>query len=161
MNKKDAAAFLGVSTRAIERYTTARKLNPQYKQGKNGLEANYSQEELQKLKEEREQPAQIDRLSSPDNPHQMLQRRGLADLTELISAGVAKGVTEAQSNTNGHNTVRLTEKLTLDMSEAVVLSGLSRGYLTSAIRDQKLKAAKRGRGWNIKRKDLERYIEKL
>ena len=46
------------------------------------------------------------------------------------------------------------DKLTLSLVEASALSGLSRGYLLGAFHAGNLKAARRGRGWNIKRADL-------
>jgi excisionase family DNA binding protein len=49
----------------------------------------------------------------------------------------------------------------LSLSDASYLSGLSRGFLRDAIKAKRLKAAKRGRGWNIKRIDLDIYIRKL
>jgi excisionase family DNA binding protein len=52
-------------------------------------------------------------------------------------------------------------KLTLSLVEAAVLSGLSRGYLRKAIAEKKLKARIIGRGWRVKREDLEAYIKKL
>ena len=55
----------------------------------------------------------------------------------------------------------LVAKLTLTLADAAQLSGLSKDYLLKAIRARKLKAAKRGRGWNVKRSDLEAWIKKL
>ena len=56
MNKKEAANYLGVSTRAIERYTSQGKLSVKYEKGKTRPIAIYDQKELKKLKEELETP---------------------------------------------------------------------------------------------------------
>jgi excisionase family DNA binding protein len=53
------------------------------------------------------------------------------------------------------------EKLTLSLAEASQLSGLSRNHLRQAIEEKKLKARIIGRGWRVKREDLEVYVKKL
>jgi excisionase family DNA binding protein len=45
--------------------------------------------------------------------------------------------------------------------EAAQLSGLSRGHLREAIDAGKLKARIIGRGWRVKRDDLDAYVKKL
>jgi excisionase family DNA binding protein len=47
------------------------------------------------------------------------------------------------------------------LTEAALLAGLSRGHLRLAIAEKKLKARIIGRGWRVKREDLEAYIKKL
>ena len=54
--------------------------------------------------------------------------------------------------------LRLADKLTLSLTEAALLSGLSRGHLREAIGEGKLKAKIIGRGWKLRRADLEKYI---
>ena len=53
------------------------------------------------------------------------------------------------------------EKLTLSLTEASQLSGLSRNHLRQAIEEKKLKARIIGRGWRVKRDDLDAYVRKL
>jgi excisionase family DNA binding protein len=55
----------------------------------------------------------------------------------------------------------LAEKLTLSLVEASQLSGLSRNHLRQAIEDKKLRARIIGRGWRVKREDLDAYVKKL
>jgi excisionase family DNA binding protein len=55
----------------------------------------------------------------------------------------------------------LAHKLTLSLAEAAQLSGLSRNHLRAAIEEKKLKARIIGRGWRVKRSDLEAYVVKL
>jgi excisionase family DNA binding protein len=45
--------------------------------------------------------------------------------------------------------------------EASQLSGLSRRILRQAIEEKKLKARIIGRGWRVKRADLDAYVMKL
>ncbi len=56
MDKKQAAEFLGVTTRTIENYAKAGRISVTYTQGKNGKQADYKDSELQRLKEELEMP---------------------------------------------------------------------------------------------------------
>ncbi|HKS26489.1 MAG TPA: ankyrin repeat domain-containing protein [Pyrinomonadaceae bacterium] len=55
----------------------------------------------------------------------------------------------------------IAQKLMLTLHEASLLSNLSRGHLRNAIRGGKLKAKIIGRGWRIKRADLDLYIRAL
>ncbi|ACK74167.1 hypothetical protein PCC7424_5608 (plasmid) [Gloeothece citriformis PCC 7424] len=52
MNKQEAADYLGVSTRAIERYTQKGKLSVKYENAKTRPVAVYDQAELDRLKDE-------------------------------------------------------------------------------------------------------------
>lgn len=52
MNKKEAAEFLGLSVKSLERYTTQKRITVNYIKGVHGKEADYSQEELERLKTE-------------------------------------------------------------------------------------------------------------
>lgn len=61
----------------------------------------------------------------------------------------------------GRSQVGVADKLTLSLVEASQLSGLSRGHLRQAIEAKKLRARIIGRGWRVKREDLEAYVKKL
>ncbi len=52
MNKAEAAAYLIVSTRAVERYTAKGKLTPIYEKGRTGLAPIYDKAQLDELKAE-------------------------------------------------------------------------------------------------------------
>ena len=63
---------------------------------------------------------------------------------------------------SSHPTVAVENKLILTLTEAAVYSGLSEGKLIAVIQAGNLKARKDlGRGYRIKRSDLEAYIESL
>ena len=57
--------------------------------------------------------------------------------------------------------VRLADKLTLTLTEAALLSGLSRSHLREAIEAGELKGRIIGRGFKVKRADLDAYMRKL
>jgi excisionase family DNA binding protein len=168
MNKRDAADFLGVSVRAVERYTSKGKLKVSYKHGKNGLQAEYDLADLERFKQELEQPAYPTHFPAPTNGDALTPATStaLVETASTIKIGISGLIAELQTlnksiKPNGHLSVSLADKLTLSLLEASALSGLSRSFLTGAIHTRKLKAAKRGRGWNIKRADLEAYIKKF
>lgn len=54
--------------------------------------------------------------------------------------------------------VPLADKLTLSLSEASLLSGLSQEFLFQSIRRDKLKAFKHEKDWRIKRADLDSFV---
>jgi len=66
-----------------------------------------------------------------------------------------------QTPTAGISPVPVADKLTLSLVEAAQLSGLSRNHLRQAIEDKKLRARIIGRGWRVKRDDLDAYVKKL
>jgi len=58
-------------------------------------------------------------------------------------------------------TLSVADKLMLTLPEAAALTSLSREHLRRAIKTGTLKARIIGRGWHIKRADLDEYIEEL
>jgi hypothetical protein len=52
MNKKDATAFLGVTSKTIERYANAGRLTVRKVKGVSGLIADYDEAELKRIKKE-------------------------------------------------------------------------------------------------------------
>lgn len=169
MNKKEAAVYLGCSERAINRYIAKRQLAVKYEQGKNGVQAVFDKEELDRFKATRQQP--VHRPAVEHNGNHGLATRDksgslatvnpltLAPIMEKLGAGVVDLVFSRMETLR--EKVPINERLTLTLDQASALSGLSRGFLLAAIHAKKLKAAKRGRGWNIKRADLDSYIKKL
>ena len=65
MNKKQAAEFLGVSVRAIERYTQQGRLTVRYEKGKTRSTVNFDQTELEAFKQELNQPIPFWRYQKP------------------------------------------------------------------------------------------------
>ena len=158
MNKKQAAEYLSVSERAIERYTAKGKLTVRYDKGKTGTVAIYDDAQVKQLKAEMDNPPVPARSNGHDKGDKLMRvtPSGLS-LVQAIGAAIGEHI---GAKSNGHS-VPVESKLTLTLKEAATLSGLSRSWLVGAIHANKLKAAKRGRGWNIKRKDLDLYINKL
>ncbi len=167
MNKKEAAEYLSVSTRAIERYTQQGKISVKYEKGKTRPVAVYEQQELDRLKEELNatvhKPA-VEKSTNTDNIE--LAGVGISGLVEKLVIPLSqqlKQLTEAVQNLERRRTpiVPVEEKLLLTLKEVQALTGLSREILREAIAAKKLKAKIVGKAWRIKRGDLEDYIEQL
>ena len=164
MNKKEAAEYLGVSTRAVERYTAAGKIPCSYVQGKFGKEANYRQSDLDHFSSELstptyqpeiiQPPTSIDTILPPDNT-------SLSRVSEAEISGIDYEERFLVALESLANRIPVSEKLLLSLKEAQNLTGLSRQRLKKAITEEKLKAQIIGRGWKIKRKDLDIYIDNL
>jgi predicted transcriptional regulator len=162
MNKKEAAAFLGVSTRLVEKYASEDRLGEiTYVRGKTGKQAEYNQEAVEKLKTALESPDTSLATTTPD------ARLFAAQLVEAIASreqahveairGLLSGSTEEPRSAS----VRVSEKILLNLTDCQLLTGLSQASLRDAIKSEKLKAKIIGRGWKVKRSDLDKFISNL
>lgn len=162
MNKKEAAELLGVSTRLVEKYASEGRLGEvTYVRGKTGKQAEYDREAVEKLKAALESPDTSLATTTPD------ARLFVAQLVEAIATreqahieairGLLSGNTEEPRSAS----VRVSEKILLNLSDCRQLTGLSDGTLKDAIKSKKLKAKIIGRGWKVKRHDLDDFIKKL
>jgi excisionase family DNA binding protein len=160
MNKTEAAAFIGVSTRALERYAAAGKIAAHYERGATGRVLAFDEAELLRFKTELEAPT--------DKPRQE-PSRALAKLDGAVNAGaievLARLVEVAQSGATSSDKARpsvpVEAKLLLTLAEAQAMTGLSRGVLRAAIDAEELKARLIGKAFRIKRADLEKFVGSL
>lgn len=185
MNKQEAADFLGVSVRTLERHTKASRVAARYEKGKTSDVLVYDREELERFKAELESPIHLPTIEAatptnrmenqtPTNSDTTLARFGeggnlggdanefafvlMQALAQLQTVGSDAA---ASSEHAGPPATPPAQKLLLSLSEAQSYSGLSRANLMDAIHEEKLAAQKIGRGWKIKRRDLESYVEGL
>jgi excisionase family DNA binding protein len=147
MNKKETSELLGVSTRLVEKYASEGRLGEvTYVRGKTGKQADYDREAVEKLKQVLESPdTAMTATKTPD------ARLFVASLVEAMASG--EKVRSAS--------VRVSEKLLLAVSDCRLLTGLSEQSLREAIHDGKLNARIIGRGYKVKRKDLDAFVESL
>jgi excisionase family DNA binding protein len=173
MNKVEVAETLGCSTRQVEKYASENRLGVVYVRGKRGNVASYQPEEVARLQDElaRERQEVVGHAA----PHVALatqrgsQSQAGVALVEQLTSGLERQHADADRiiaalealKVEAAPQVALANKLTLSLAEAAALSGLSRGHLREAIAEKKLKARIIGRGWRIKRDDLDAYIKKL
>ncbi len=185
MNKQEAAQYLACSVRAIERYTQKGRLSATYVKGKTSPAAEYREEDLRALKVELdaelypqrpavETPSPAKSANLAHNPAALATLSNIApqsDVREFVGMIVRESVKESVSAalevTAGAkiapSAVPISDKLVLSLKESAALAGISRDRLLSAIESGKLKASKDtiGRGWRVKRDDLDAYVKKL
>jgi excisionase family DNA binding protein len=170
MNKQEAADYLGVSTRAIERYTQKGKLSVKYEGGKTRPVAIYDSEELDKLKEELNTTTYKPTVEPADETPTNLATTnvGLSGLVEKFVLPLSErlqqltsAIQSLQAVPTSQPVVPIENKLLLTLKEVQALTGLSRETLREAIASGNLKAQIVGKAWRVKRQDLEEYIENL
>ena len=186
LDKKQAAEYLGVTTRTLERHAKEGKLSVRYENSQFGEIAMFDPEELENFKEgkqttrikptiEPDQPKPIDR---PSNPQSQIARSPQTQ-TELFNpqqpesnfiitalmaplAGLFGNLTKSIDNHSSRiSTTELRSKLLLTLDEAQVITGLSREILQEAIKNGELPSKMMGKAHRIKTQDLERYIADL
>jgi predicted transcriptional regulator len=146
MNKKQVAEFLGVSTRIVEKYASEGRLGEViYVRGKTGKQAEYNREAVENLKTILESPDTAIATKTPD--------------ARLILASLIEAITSREELRSA--SVRVSEKLLLNLNDCKLLTGLSEQNLRDAIKSERLKAKIIGRGWKIKKKDLDDFVDSL
>jgi predicted transcriptional regulator len=146
MNKKEVSEFLGISTRLVEKYASENRLGEvTYVRGKTGKQAEYNREAVENLKTALESPDTAIATKTPD--------------ARLFVAQLVEAITNREEPRNA--SVRTSEKLLLNLTDCRVLTGLSDANLRDAIKLEQLKAKIIGRGYKIKRTDLNNYIKNL
>ncbi|WP_414552798.1 helix-turn-helix domain-containing protein [Anabaena sp. CCY 0017] len=164
MNKQEAADFLGVSVRALERYVQQGRISVKYEKGKTRPTANFDSSELEAFKEELNQPTVKPAFESRQiaTEHQPGTEKLVKTSGEIGVIDKLSSIIEGLLSTNDNQPkVPVADKLLLSMAEAQALTGLSREFLKDAIAASELKAKVIGKGWRIKRSDLDEYINQL
>ncbi len=169
LTKQQAAEFLGVTVRTLERYTQEGKIGGRYEKGKTRSVLVYDESELRAFKAELEtktyKPAIDPTSTKPDRsesalsefvevPQSLVLPEGLDQLVDVL-----KAIREEQEV--DRLTVPIHHKLTLSLAESSALSGLSRQRIRAAIKDGTLTAQIIGKGFRVKRTDLEDYVDNL
>jgi excisionase family DNA binding protein len=176
-NKQDAAAYIGVSVRTLLRLVDQGKLAHLPKR-RPAEETLFDAGELDRYKREVEASAAgivsavvtSDAPGTRDAPEEsraIARRNGSMSLSPVtLDTDDARDTPEMRGRMLAAfeamaSPVRLVDKLTLSLTEASLLSGLARNHLREAIGEGKLKARIIGRGWRVKRDDLDAYVKKL
>jgi excisionase family DNA binding protein len=157
MNKEEAAQELKISVRSLQRLVQSKRISVTYRRGVSGKqEAIFSPEEIENYKRERD--AEIIKPSVATTGDTALAR---SDVTTGDTA-LARNVIETIFNLGLQKpTVAIADKPLLKLDEVSALTGLSRQLLRQAIEDGKLKSRIIGRGFRVKRDDLDEFIKKL
>jgi excisionase family DNA binding protein len=156
-SKKQAAEFLGISTRAVERAVRRGHLVAQYRPSKHGRMAWFGPEDLSRYRNFQQVRAPLGFSSAVAKA----PNEGAFTIGTVTPMALAeREVTPSQSDSS-KNVVPLNQRLTLSIAEAVQLSGLPRQFVVNSIQSKKLKSLKLGRSTLVKRSDLEAFVKGL
>ena len=170
LTKKEAAKYLGVSTRTLERYVKSGKLGVRYEDSSNGEIALFDSEELNQFAHNKQMPrirpvstdldlaaTTIDTLSQNSSG---VVGGLLAPFQELAERLIV-ALSERNQDSEKVTPYMLQGKLLFTLSEAQIMTGLSREILMQAIKDGQLLSQIMGKAYRIKARDLERFIDEL
>jgi hypothetical protein len=163
MNKKDAAAYLGVATRTLESYVSKGSLTVQYVRGKTGDVADFNEGELRRLRAEADakrapRPAVVREASESSDA----EPRSLARLSDVLPRALVQALFSGVNTGQKRESVPLGEKMLLSLPQAAEVSGVPVAYLRAAVKAKRLKTVAVGGGYGkVKRVDLETYVENL
>ncbi|KAB8333788.1 helix-turn-helix domain-containing protein [Scytonema tolypothrichoides VB-61278] len=174
MNKQEAAEFLEVSVRALERYVQQGKISVKYQKGKTRSIANFDPVELESFKTELNQPTfkpSVETRQPPTDNHSRTRKDVLysGDIAKFGEVGDINGFSVSAIDKLclvvdmllDKPLVPISDKVLLKLSEVQALTGLSKNILRAAIKEKKLKAQLIGKSWRIKRADVDEYIASL
>jgi excisionase family DNA binding protein len=162
LTKAEAATRIGVSTKAIERFAQARKLQQAFRPQAGSPDVRvYHPSDVDRLAQDRA-PAPLPPFLVPGPTGQRLNGHGalapVADPQQAVASAVGPGddllrvlVTAARKVLSETSQ---TPSLFLTIKEASLVTGLTMAYLRRQVDAGALKAVK-DRGWRIRRKDLE------
>jgi excisionase family DNA binding protein len=162
MNSKQAAKKLKVSIRSLQRLAHKHNLTVTYQRGKSGKqEAHYEAGEIERLKDELAAPTVTVKESTElaTIPDASRQTQLVAPDSSERFAALLDAITAKRDTTPTISD--LAAKPLLTIAEAQRLTSLSRDLLLDAYHSGKLKLITIGRGYKIKREDLDQFIKKL
>ena len=176
MDLEQAAAFLGVSTRMVEKYAAKGLLSKRKIRTGKTLKNAYSQGELIALKAKLHTETitpQVMAIGTPRTDSEHSEAALVSQQSEPLRTDLSPMVTVAERlvaelaalksavESSRETAVPLADKLTLTISEAAALSGLSPARIRDGIRAGQLKVVGAGRGRRIRRTDLENYVNRM
>jgi excisionase family DNA binding protein len=169
MNIKEAADYLGISIKTLERKIAAGDVSVAYVPGATGKQRTFDGAELDRFKAAEAEKAVattyvISKSRNSDAPSsQALQRAGGEQGMSMLASVLADALRAAHATGDGkHNTLPIADlslKLMLTEKEAAAYAGLSLADIERA--RASVKAIKTGAGWRVKRTALEAYVKRL
>lgn len=173
MTKQEAADFLGISIRQLERHTKDNRIGVRYEKGRTKPTPFYDDAELARFKADQERPVYrpVVEPMNTTNGNTATQSDTVSNALSLVSqspqmevfARLFSGMAEAASapKTAAKPMPDLGPKLLYTLPECQQLTGLSRAVLRTAIDAEELPARQIGRAWRVKRADLEQWVNSL
>lgn len=162
MTKTEAAAFLGVSEKTISRYVSANKLPSHYIAGKTGRQLDFKQDDLEQFKRDATEAIEAGQ-SGQDTSGVLVPATVKAPVAATPMLPTITDLVRAIMVETGQNkaSVPTSDKLALSLDEATALSGVPRSVLDAGRKDGRLLTRKIGRGYKVRRGDLETFVNAL
>jgi excisionase family DNA binding protein len=167
MNIKEAAGYLGISIKTLERKIAGGEVSVAYVPGATGKQRTFDPAELDRFKEAeaaktvatsyvaRARVATV--ASNGDKPQQQALERATGEQGMALFVSM---LTDALAATrDGKADVPLRDKMTLSFKEAAQLSGVPEDHLRMAHKSGELRGAKIGRGVRVTPDDVRKYVE--
>jgi excisionase family DNA binding protein len=163
MKKADAAKFLEISEKTLERLVKNGEISSKLEKGKTRDVVVFDDEELKVFKEKRESskhrpafstddlPAQNSLLLIPTKTDNIDRQNQTFEFLEVLTNAL----------TSQKSVVPIADKVLLTVKECRALTGLSEQTIRDAIRDERLKSRVIGLGFKVKRSDLNEFINTL
>ena len=167
LTKKEAAEYLGVSTRTLERYVKNGKLSVRYEDSSNGEIALFDSDELDQFADDKQtpriMPASMDLGLAMTTSDMVLSRcvGGLLAPFQELTERLIFALSDHEDRREKITPDKLRGKLLLTLAEAQIMTGLSREILMEATKDGRLPSQIMGKAYRIKAKDLEKFIDEL
>ncbi len=163
MNIKEAAEYLGISVKTLERKIAAGDVSVAYVPGATGKQRTFDRAELDRFKVAESEKAVAttyviskSRNFDAPSPSQALQRVGSEQSIQALGQAIADALRATQ---DGRTDVPLRDKMTLSFKEAALLSGVPESHLREGYARGMLRGAKIGRGVRVTPDDVRKYVE--
>jgi hypothetical protein len=171
MNKAQAAQFLGISVRTLQRYMSKHQIGFDLRQTKAGDEAIFDRDELQRFKKELKEgrttvkpsvARMVEAITAPASTDEAEPSAQTALARIDLLQSFAAMIQDIQKPAPAEPVVAIESKLMLTLKEASQFSGISQYKLKELIRAKKLKPILGiGRARKLKREDLIAYVKNL
>jgi excisionase family DNA binding protein len=165
LSKKEAAEYLGISSRTLERHVKDGKIGVRYQPGATNDVAMFDEQDLESFKNDRQAPKIKPTIVQPSSE---LVDQPQTDPTDRIAQTSSGGFLAPIITPFRDFSERLFSfpfllqgKILVTLNEAQIITGLSREILMNAIKSGELEAKIMGKAYRIKRKELDRYIDDL
>jgi hypothetical protein len=159
MRKFDAAKFLDISEKTLERLVKNGEISSRLEKGKTRDVVIFDEAELKLFKERRESAKHRPAFSPVQNSISLIATK--ADSIDRQTQTLEFLEVLRSAVTSQKPIVPIADKILLTVNECRALSGLSEKRIIEAIKTGKLKGQFIGKGWKIKRGDLNEYVGNL
>ena len=161
LSKKEAAEYLGISSRTLERHVKDGKIGVRYQPGATNDVAMFDEQDLENFKNERQTPKI--KPTVVQSTSELLDQPPTDRIAQTSGGFLAPIITPFRdfSERLFSFPFLLQGKTLVNLNEAQIITGLSRDILMSAIKSGELEARIMGKAYRIKRKELDRFIDEL